>query len=38
VEAKDCLKWCGMADESVVVRKSRPVKASNGVEEKTGMT
>jgi hypothetical protein len=27
-----------VADESVVVSKFRPVKASNGVEEKTGMT
>ena len=27
-----------MADESVVVMKSRPVKAGNGVEDKTGMT
>ena len=26
-----------VADESVVVMKSRPEKASNGVEEKTGM-
>lgn len=29
---------CRMADESVVVIKLRPMKASNGVEEKTGMT
>ena len=27
-----------MADEPVVVSKVRPMKASNGVEEKTGMT
>lgn len=30
--------YCRMADESVVVIKFRPMKASNGVEEKTGMT
>ena len=29
---------CRMADDSVVVIKFRPVKASNGVEEKTGTT
>jgi hypothetical protein len=29
---------CGMADDSVVVIKFRPVKAGNSVEEKTGMT
>ena len=29
---------CRMADDSVVVIKFRPVKASNGVEDKTGMT
>ena len=27
-----------MADESVVVIKARPVKPSNGVEDKTGLT
>jgi hypothetical protein len=26
------------ADESAVVNKYRPIKASNGVEDKTGMT
>ncbi|WP_041401352.1 hypothetical protein [Salinispira pacifica] len=31
-------KFQQVADESVVVSKFRPVKASNGVEEKTGMT
>ena len=30
-------KQCQVADESVVVNKFRPVKASNGVEDKTGM-
>jgi len=29
---------CRVADESVVVMKLRPVKASNGVEDKTGVT
>jgi len=29
---------CEVADEPVVVSKFRPVKASNGVEDKTGMT
>ncbi len=29
---------CGMADESVVVIKFRPVKAGNSLEDKTGMT
>ena len=31
-------KWCGVADESVVVINSRPVKAGNRLEEKTGRT
>ena len=31
-------KFQQVADESVVVSKFRPVKASNGVEGKTGMT
>ncbi len=31
-------KQCEVADESVVVLKSRPVKAGNSVEDKTGMT
>lgn len=30
--------WCEVADESVVVSKARPMKASNGVEVKTGPT
>ena len=30
--------WCEVADEPVVVSKVRPVKASNGVEGKTGLT
>jgi hypothetical protein len=29
---------CEVADESVVVMKSRPVKAGNSLEGKTGMT
>nr|WP_136251132.1 hypothetical protein [Ningiella ruwaisensis] len=29
---------CEVADEPVVVSKIRPVKASNGVEDKTGLT
>ena len=31
-------KRCKVADESVVVMKSRPEKAGNSLEEKTGMT
>jgi hypothetical protein len=31
-------KRCKVADESVVVTKSRPEKAGNSLEEKTGMT
>jgi hypothetical protein len=38
VKAKNRLMHCRMADDSVVVIKFRPMKASNGVEEKTGMT
>jgi hypothetical protein len=38
VEAKDDLMHCGMADESVVVIKSRPLKAGNSMEDKTEMT
>lgn len=38
MEAKDHLMYCRMADDSVIVIKFRPVKASNGVEVKTGMT
>jgi len=30
--------WCEVADEPVVVRKARPMKASNGVEDKTKLT
>ena len=30
--------WCEVADDAVVVNKVRPVKASNGVEDKTGLT
>ncbi|MFH4484257.1 MULTISPECIES: hypothetical protein [Vibrio harveyi group] len=28
-------RWCEVADESVVVSKAWPMKASNGVEDKT---
>ncbi|MEZ9490720.1 hypothetical protein AB4347_18930, partial [Vibrio breoganii] len=31
-------RWCEVADEPVVVSKARPMKASNGVEEKTKLT
>ena len=30
--------WCEVADDAVVVSKVRPVKASNGVEDKTELT
>jgi hypothetical protein len=30
--------WCEVADEPVVVSKVRPMKASNGVEDKTRPT
>ena len=30
--------WCEVADDAVVVSKVRPEKASNGVEDKTGLT
>jgi hypothetical protein len=30
--------WCEVADEPVVVMKAQPVKASNGVEDKTEQT
>jgi hypothetical protein len=30
--------WCEVADDPVVVSKSRPVKAGNSLEEKTAMT
>ena len=32
------MNQCEVADEPVVVSKIRPVKASNGVEDKTGLT
>ena len=32
------LCWCEVADESVVVCKIRPMKPSNGVEDKTELT
>ena len=31
-------RWCEVADESVVVSKARPMKPSNGVEDKTKLT
>ncbi|OOF31122.1 hypothetical protein, partial [Salinivibrio costicola] len=37
-EATQGERWCEVADESVVVSKARPKKASNGVEEKTELT
>ncbi len=30
--------WCEVADEPVVVSKTQPMKASNGVEDKTELT
>lgn len=30
--------WCEVADDAVVVSKVRPVKASNGAEDKTELT
>ncbi len=32
------VRWCEVADEPVVVIKARPMKASNGVEDKTKPT
>ena len=32
------IDWCEVADEPVVVSKVRPMKASNGVEDKTRPT
>ena len=37
-ETQGRTKRCEVADESVVVTKSRPEKAGNSLEEKTGMT
>jgi hypothetical protein len=37
-ETQGRTKRCKVADESVVVTKSRPEKAGNSLEEKTGMT
>jgi len=37
-ETQGFLKRCEVADDSVVVMKSRPEKAGNRLEEKTGMT
>ena len=36
-ETQGLLKRCEVADDSVVVMKSRPVKAGNRLEGKTGM-
>lgn len=33
-----CAMWCGKSDDSVVVMKSCPEKAGDGVEDKNGMT
>lgn len=30
--------WCEVADDAVGVSTSRPIKAGNGMEDKTGMT
>jgi len=35
---KNSPKWCEVADEPVVVRKSRPMKPGNRVEDKTATT
>ena len=35
---RDEPKWCRESDDSIVVIKSRPVKAGNSVEDKTEMT
>ena len=37
-ETQGLLMRCEVADDSVVVMKSRPVKAGNSLEDKTGMT
>ena len=37
-ETQGQLTQCEVADDSVVVMKSRPEKAGNSLEEKTGMT
>ena len=37
-ETQGRTKRCKVADESVVVTKSRPEKAGNSLEDKTGMT
>ncbi len=38
MKTEDFLMYCRKSDESVVVIKFRPMKASNGAEGKTGMT
>ena len=37
-ETQDCATLCEVADDSVVVMKSRPMKGSNALEDKSGMT
>ena len=37
-QLKNSSKWCEVADEPVVVSKSRPVKAGNSLEDKTVTT
>ncbi|EPW6626181.1 hypothetical protein ACWOWW_004364, partial [Vibrio vulnificus] len=37
-EVTQDVRWCEVADEPVVVIKARPMKASNGVEDKTKPT
>jgi len=37
-ETQDFLMRCEVSDDSIVVLKSRPVKAGNRPEDKTGMT
>ena len=35
MRVKNFVMWCGVADDSVVVIKTQPVKAGNSVEGKT---
>ena len=38
MRVKNLVMWCGVADDSVVVIKTQPVKAGNSVEGKTELT
>ena len=38
MRVKNFVMWCGVADDSVVVIKTQPVKAGNSVEGKTELT